>query len=449
MNGSRVCCRLILLMVCPTTLFSQDSLSKDPRPGASGNAENVRFINGRDGKGNPVRLARRTGHVSNYTESKVADYSLPDPLVSFDGEKVTTKEEWAIRKTEILRFYQEQIYGKVPANAPKVKWKVVEEKENSRAGAKVTRKIVGTFENESTPALRLTLHLPEKTGPVPVLLHLSFFSGDVPRRFSKKGNRNEFDSVAEVLNAGWAYAQIGYNDIQPDRAEQWHYGVIGQALPKSQERPAKNEWGTISAWAWGVSRIIDLLEKDPAIDRQRIALTGASRLGKTSLWAAAQDERIASVFSVVPGEMGASLIRRDWGETLDDMAQNFPWQFAGNVQNWVGKWNELPVDQHLLIATIAPRAVYINGGLSDQWSDPKGEFLAMVAAEPVYQLLGATGLGTRTLPRLDKPIIGKHLAFHYHSKGHQAVPDDWRYFLKFANDFYKSRKTKPPQRESQ
>jgi hypothetical protein len=135
---------------------------------------------------------------------------------------------------------------------------------------------------------------------------------------------------------------------------------------------------------------------------------------------------VAAVFSVVPGEMGAALIRRDWGETLDDMAQNFPWQFAGNLQKWVGRWDELPADQHMLIALCAPRPVYVNGGLSDQWSDPKGEFLALMAAGPVYRLLGGKGLGVSELPPLDAPVTGGDLAFHYHSGGHTAVPADWR-----------------------
>jgi hypothetical protein len=234
------------------------------------------------------------------------------------------------------------------------------------------------------------------------------------------------------MSSGWAFAQIGYGDIQPDRADAWQQGVIGLTLQDGQSRPAPDQWGTISAWAWGVSRIVDYLQSDEAVDPNRIALTGASRLGKTALWAAARDERINAVFSAVPGEMGASLIRRDWGETLDDMAQNFPWQFAGNLQRWVGKWHELPVDQHMLIALIAPRPVYINGGLRDQWSDPKGEFLAMLAAGPVYELLGASGLGTNQLPELDAPITSGHLAFHYHSQGHRAVPEDWRQFLPFA-----------------
>ncbi len=208
-------------------------------------------------------------------------------------------------------------------------------------------------------------------------------------------------------------------------------------MKEGQTKPAPDEWGTISAWAWGISRSIDYLETDPAVNPKQIAIMGTSRLGKTVLWAGAQDDRVAAVFSVVSGEMGAALIRRDWGETLDDMAQNFPWQFAGNLQKWVGKWNDLPVDQHMLIALCAPRPVYVNGGLTDQWSDPKGEFLAMVAAGPVYRLLGKNDMGVADLPPLDRPITSGDLAFHYHSGGHMAVPADWKAFFDFADRHFR------------
>jgi len=240
-----------------------------------------------------------------------------------------------------------------------------------------------------------------------------------------------------VLDRGWGYASLPYGEIQPDRADRWTEGVVGLTLKPGQSRPAPGEWGTISAWAWGLSRAIDYLETDPAVDARRIAINGVSRLGKTVLWAGAQDERVAAVFSVVSGEMGAALIRRDWGETLDDMAQNFPWQFAGSLQKWVGRWNELPVDQHMLIALCAPRPVYVNGGLGDQWSDPVGEFLALVAAGPVYRLLGGKDLGVTALPPLDTPVTGGDLAFHYHSAGHTAVPADWKAFLDFAERHFK------------
>jgi hypothetical protein len=409
----------------------------DPKPGTKGNPDNVPYIGKRDPGGNPVRLAKATGHVSNYAEDKVPKYTLPDPLVMANGERVTTADMWAKkRRPEILKFYQTEIYGRVPMNAPKVTWEVTETDAKARDGAAVMRKVVGRMgEKPGGPKMTLTVHTPAKADkPVPVLLNITFGfpAGNRPM------NAAAFNPVAEVLGRGWAYATIGYGDIQPDRADKWSEGVSGLTLKDGQKQPAPDEWGTISAWAWGVSRCIDYFESDKAFDAKRVAITGASRLGKTVLWAGAQDERVAAVFSVVPGEMGASLIRRDWGETLDDMAQNFAYQFAGNLQKWAGKWDDLPVDQHMLIALCAPRPVYVNGGLTDQWSDPKGEFLALVGAGQVYRLLGAKDLGVTEVPALDKPITTGSLAFHYHSGGHTAVPADWKAFLDFADRHHKA-----------
>lgn len=407
-----------------------------PKPGSKGNPDNIPFIGKSDPKGNPVRLAKATGHVSNYAEDKIPPYTLPDPLVMMDGQNVVSAEDWTKkRRPEILKFYQSDIYGRIPDNAPKVTWETAETDPNARDGTAITRKIVGRMgDKPDGPKMTLTLHSPTKADkPVPVLLSISF--GFAPKGTLKT---NAFDPVAEVLGRGWAYATINYGDIQPDRPERWSDGVIGLTLQEGQKKPAADEWGTISAWAWGVSRCIDYFETDKTIDAKRVTITGASRLGKTVLWAGAQDERVAAVFSVVPGEMGASLIRRDWGETLDDMAQNFSYQFAGNLQKWAGKWNDLPVDQHMLIALCAPRPVYVNGGKSDQWSDPKGEFLSMLAAGPVYKLLGAKDLGVTEVPEFDKPITTGSLAFHYHSAGHTAVPADWKAFLDFAERHYKA-----------
>jgi hypothetical protein len=220
--------------------------------------------------------------------------------------------------------------------------------------------------------------------------------------------------------------------------------VIGLTLKEGQTKPAASEWGTISAWAWGLSRAIDYFETDPSVNAKQIAITGASRLGKTVLWASAQDERVAAVFAAVPGEMGASLIRRDWGETLDDMAERFGYQFAGNLQKWVGKWNDLAVDQHMLIALSAPRPVFVSGGIKDQWSDPKGQFLALVAAGPVYRLLGAKDLGATEMPALDKPVAEGSLAYHYHSSGHTVLPADWKILFDFADRHYKAATKKQP-----
>ena len=182
--------------------------------------------------------------------------------------------------------------------------------------------------------------------------------------------------------------------------------------------------------------MIDYLETDTSVNARQVALFGRSRLGKTALWATAKDERIAAAFSSCSGEMGAALARRDWGETVDDMAQNFPWQFAGNFQKWPGRWNEMPVDAHMLIALSAPRPVFISGGTADQWADPVGMFKAAVAAGPVYRLLGKKDLGVTELPPLDTPVITGDIGWHYHTGGHTATPADWKAFLEFLAKYF-------------
>jgi hypothetical protein len=454
-----------------------------PAPGTRGNADNVPYIGKSDPQGNPVRLSKATGHISNYSEDKVAPYTLPDPLVMADGRKVASSEMWfKERRPEILKFYENEIYGRVPDNAPKVTWEVTDTDPSARNGTAIMQHVVGRLgDKPDAPKVSMTVYRPANAkGPVPMLLSISFGftpggrgaaqakaasteksateKSDAKSDTTKASEKSDaqksdaakaaeksdtakappagrgpvFDSIGEVLNHGWGYATLTYTDIQPDRLNSSNQGVIGLTLKEGQSKPADNEWGSISAWAWGISRAIDYFETDPNVNAKQIAITGASRLGKTVLWAAAEDPRVAAVFSVVSGEMGAALIRRDWGETLDDMAQNFPWQFCGNLQKWAGRWNELPVDQHMLIALSAPRPVYVNGGIGDQWSDPKGEFLSMVAAGPVYRLLGAKDLGVTDVPELDHPIATGDLAFHYHSSGHTAVPADWMTFLEFA-----------------
>jgi hypothetical protein len=226
---------------------------------------------------------------------------------------------------------------------------------------------------------------------------------------------------------------VRYAEIQLDSKEGYRSGVIGLALAPGQEKPAADEWGTIAAWAWGLSRIMDHLETEPTVDAKRVALVGHSRLGKTVLWSGATDPRYALIYSSQSGEMGAALSRRDFGETVDDMAANFGYQFAGNLQKYPGRWNEMPHEGHLLISLSAPRPVFISAANGDMWSDPNGQFLAVVAAGPVWRLLGRADLGTAERPALNVPVATGTLAFLENNGPHIVSPLDWKTLLDFAD----------------
>ena len=383
-----------------------------------------------DANGNTLRRAEKTGHVTNYDESKVGRYSLPDPLILSNGKPVRDAAAWkTLRRPELIHLYETEIYGRFPPSAPKVEWRVVETSAQAQDGKALLKRVVGN--GAGIPGIRLDVFTPAAAkSPVPIILLLNFRSNDP----SQNGTGSTDPQAAEIIARGWGYATVGYQDIQPDRADALSDGIISIA---SGGRPrAPDEWGAISAWAWGVSRVIDYLETDKSVDAKRIALFGHSRLGKTVLWASALDERIAVVYSSCAGEMGSALARRDFGETVDDMAQNFPYQFAENFQKWVGRWNDMPVDAHMLIALSAPRPVFITGGTQDQWADPRGEFLAEVAAGPVYRLLGKKDLGADQFPPVGTALTSGDLGWYYHNGPHAATAEDWKVFLDFLGKYF-------------
>jgi hypothetical protein len=400
---------------------------------------------GSDPNGNPLRLALKTGHVSNYDETKTGTYTLPDPLVTSGGRPVRDANAWRQRRAEILGLYEANIYGRIPPTAPKVTWQVAETDPKARDGAAARKKIVGAVgPNADGPRITVTLTTPANANKsVPVILLVNFGGGPPPPPgTAARGpgfNAHADPALADdILGRGWGYATVGYADIQPDRATTAGDAVMALAAagrPAGTAAPP-DVWGTIAVWSWGVSRIIDYFETDKTVDAKRIAIFGHSRLGKTVLWASAKDERVAAVFSSCSGEMGAALARRDWGETVDDMAQNFAWQFAGAFQQYSGRWNDMPVDAHMLIALSAPRPVFITGGTADQWADPVGMFKAAVAAGPVYRLLGRKDLGTAELPALDTPLTSGDIGWHYHTGGHTATPADWKAFLTFLAKYF-------------
>ncbi|MEO8522037.1 MAG: acetylxylan esterase [Acidobacteriota bacterium] len=392
-----------------------------------------------DANGNPLRHAK-TGHVSNYDEVKVPPYVLPDPLVMASGTRVTTAAAWRTeRRPEILRFYETDIFGRIPAKTPNVVWAVKTTDPAARSGAALMKQVVGTVgSGPGALTINVTLYTPAKaSGPVPVILLANFGGGGTPIRAGGGASIGDPPVAAEILARGWGYAMVGYQDIQPDRANALDQGIIG-LTSGAMQTPGPGQWGSIGAWAWGVSRVIDYLATDKAVDAGQIALQGHSRLGKSALWASALDDRIKVVYASCSGEMGAALSRRDWGESVDDMTQNFPWWFAEDFQKYAGHWNTLPVDAHMLIALSAPRPVFITGGTTDQWADPVGMFLAEVAAGPVYRLLGKSDLGiSQVPPPLDTPVIKGDLGWHYHTGGHAATPEDWKAFLSFAGKYLK------------
>jgi (4-O-methyl)-D-glucuronate---lignin esterase len=399
-------------------------------PPGQGAVDPARTTNlGSDPNGNPLRRALKTGHISNYDEAKVAPYTLPDPLRSPDGKAVRDARVWLKqRRPEIMRMYETEIYGKIPARAPKVRWQVTETGTAAPESPAVRKRIVGSIgDAPGGPRMNLTLNTPAgAVKRVPVILLVNF-----------NGSPQSDPPVAgDIIARGWGYATVVYQDIQPDKINTFNQGVIGATLAPGQQ-PAPDEWGAISAWAWGVSRILDYFETDASVNAKQVALFGHSRLGKTALWASARDERIAAVFASCSGEMGAALARRDWGETVDDMTQNFPYWFAGNFQKYAGRWNDMPVDAHMLIALSAPRPVFVTGGTADQWADPVGMFKAQVAAGPVYRLLGKKDLGTTELPPLDTPLTTGDLGWHYHTGGHSATPADWKAFLEFLGKYFR------------
>jgi hypothetical protein len=430
--------------VCSVVFGQQAPAPGQPAPaapaaagqGAPANAGRSTNL-GADPNGNPLRLALKTGHVSNYDEAKAGSYTLPDPLKMADGTAVRDAKGWGKRRAEILRLYETQIYGRTPANTPKVTWQVAETDPKAREGASVRKKIVGAV-GTSGQTINVALHTPAGAArPVPVILLINFGGGPPPPPGTAArgpGLPTDPPVAADILARGWGYATVGYLDIQPDRANTASEAVM--AMTAGSKGSSPDDWGTIAVWSWGLSRIIDYLETDRAVDAKRIAVFGHSRLGKTVLWASAKDERIAAVYSSCSGEMGAALARRDWGETVDDMAQNFPWQFAPALQQWAGRWNEMPVDAHMLIALSAPRPVFITGGTADQWADPVGMFKAAVAAGPVYRMLGKKDLGTADLPPLDTALTTGDLGWHYHTGGHMATPADWKAFLEFLGKYF-------------
>jgi hypothetical protein len=408
-------------------------------------------------------LTAKQDHT-NLDEDKVGTYTLPPLLIMQDGTPVKTSADWAAkRRPEILKLFEDHVHGHTPAGRlPEMTFTVVEEDPRALGGTAHRKQIEIRFSKKpDTPVAHLLLYTPaEAKGPVPVFLALHF-NGNwaivddpgvrlydtwdrktnrkiTPPADVKRGTSKEWD-VPLVLARGYGIAAIYYGDIEPDLdgipntpyAGEPH-GVRPLFYRPGQTERAPHDWGAIGAWAWGMSRGLDYLLTDKKVDGEKIIGVGQSRLGKTVLWAGAQDQRFAMIVASCSGEGGAALSRRDYGENLDNMTTRYRYQFSEYFGRYHKRWNELPVDAHMLIALIAPRPLFLNTGSEDKWSDPKGEFLGAQAASPVYALFGKRGLADVERPPLDTPVL-RDIAFHEHTGRHAILATDWKHFLDFAD----------------
>jgi hypothetical protein len=388
----------------------------------------------------------------NYEEARVGTYTLPDPLLLANGKPVRDAKTWnEKRRAEIVRLFEENQYGRSPGRPSAMSFDVFDKGTPAFDGKGTRRQVTIYFSaDKAGPKMDLLVYVPANAaGPVPLLLNLSFSAnsntvgdpgvkvGEVWGREKKKipaGQGMNFGkvNVTRLLDAGFGFATVYYGDIDPDFLGGVPYGVRALYLKPGQTEPAPDEWGSIAAWAWGVSRAMDYLETDKAVDAKRVAIMGVSRLGKTVMWAGAHDPRIALVIASCSGEGGAALSRRNYGETIAHLTESsrYPYQFAANYAKFANKVDQFPVDAHMLVALIAPRPVLLQTGDKDFWSDPKGEFLGAVAAGPVYRLLGKQGLDTDQMPPAGSPILHT-IGYYMHAGGHGTIPSDWDQFLAF------------------
>ena len=393
-----------------------------------------------------------------YEESKVPEYQLPDVLSRFRGGKVTSEKDWfKKRRPEILKFFTSEVYGKVPGDLKISDVKVWETSDNALNGIAIRKQISLFFtKNDKNLEVNVLMYLPKSETKVPVFLALNFTGnhtvcndpniriteswvendpsvGIVNNRVTEQSRGSESDSwpIEEIIKAGYGLVTAYYGDIDPDKND-FSDGIEPFFYKGKQTKPKQDEWGSIAAWAWGLSRVMDYLETDNLVDSRKVAVLGHSRLGKTALWAGAADQRFAMVISNESGCGGAALSKRIFGETVQTINNAFPHWFCDNFLKYNDNEDQLPVDQHMLLALIAPRPLYVASAEGDQWADPRGEFLSAKYASAVYELLGLEGLPVKKMPEVNHQVMGT-IGYHIRSGKHHLTKYDWEQYIKFAD----------------
>ena len=413
---------------------------------------------------------------ANYDEATANPYpNLPDLLTLKNGKKVTTPAMWwNQRRPEIVEDFDREVLGRVPRNAPKVTWEVTKTAEAQVGShAVVGRQLLGHVDNASDPDIhvdiQMTLVVPsDRKGPVPVMMmfggrgipEVAFPAPVFPGRGGVPGRGGppptppanaDPPALEQLIADGWGVATINPNSIQADNGAGLTKGVIGLVNKGQPRKP--DDWGALRAWGWGASRGLDYLETDTAVNAKQVGIEGVSRYGKAALVTMAFDTRFAVVLIGSSGEGGAKLHRRNWGEAVENltgggeyhwMAGNFLKYGASDAAFGSKTPGDLPVDAHELIALCAPRLTFVSYGVPEKgdakWLDHQGSYMAAVAAQPVFRLLGAKDLGvsadyhTEKMPAVNVGLLDGQLAWRQHDGGHTDAPN-WKYFIPWADKF--------------
>lgn len=374
-------------------------------------------------------------NAQNYDESKAGVYTVPEALVLENGKKVKGAKDWeAKRRPEVVALFEKHVYGRMPGPPAHFAFRLLREDKQAMAGKAHLKEVeisVGNgVEEAKINVVMFTPASAKKKVPLFLLINNRSARNTAPERDTLSG----FWPAEQVLAAGYGIAAFQVADAAPDNKEHYREGVL-RLFPETASAP--DGMKAIGAWAWTAGRVLDYLEKDNEVNGNQVIVVGHSRGGKTSLWAAALDPRFAMCISNNSGNTGAKLSRRNFGETVQRINTSFPHWFADNYQAYNGRESDLPVDQHLLLAAIAPRPLYVTNATNDLWADPKGTYLALQLAQPVFNLYPEQSRLPARQPEPDQPYIAKPLGYHNRTGKHDMTYYDWEQFVRFADLYFK------------
>jgi hypothetical protein len=371
--------------------------------------------------------------------------NIPPLLTSKDGKNISSVKQWEKnRRPEIQALVESEMYGKVPAEMKIAEVTILDQDDLAMKGKAIRKQVKLTFRgNEKELSVEMLMYLPKGLKSYPTFLGYNFGGNQIVYNDTAIHIAKEWNGAArprgvetanweveKLINAGCGVATMYYWDIAPDR-EDFSIGIYPLMYKQGQTQPASDEWGSLAAWAWGLSRALDYLKTDKQVDGNKVIVLGHSRLGKASLWAGALDQRFAAVISNNSGCGGASIYRDKAGETLLKMNNRFPRWTAKNFKKYTEHEELLPFDQHMVLAMVAPRPLYVASASEDAWADPKNEFKSALLASDVYHLYGLKGIESDVFPALNTPV-GATVSYHIRNGKHDILAYDWDQYIAFA-----------------